>query len=171
MYLGLMISAMNDKPYLLEYNCRMGDPETQNIALYLEKNNVDFLDLIGFDNEKYPDNFNLSFIDDNNYSGFCCTIVLAAKGYPDSPVKDFYLDLSNIEDNDSVKIFHAGTKVSKGAIKVTGGRILTVNAFDNDKQNAIDLAYENIYKIKAYNDSDLKNENNELIFFRTDIGS
>jgi len=171
MYLGLMISTMNDKPYLLEYNCRMGDPETQNIALYLEKNNVDFLDLIGFDNEKYPDNFNLSFIDDNNYSGFCCTIVLAAKGYPDSPVKDFYLDLSNIEDNNSVKIFHAGTKVSKGVIKVTGGRILTVNAFDNDKQNAIDLAYENIYKIKAYNDSGLKNENNELIFFRTDIGS
>ena len=61
--------------------------------------------------------------------------------------------------------------MSKSAIKVTGGRILTVNAFDNDKQNAIDLAYENINKIKAYNDSDLKNENNELIFFRTDIGS
>lgn len=171
MYLGLMISTLDDKPYILEYNCRMGDPETQNIMLYLEKNNIDFLDLIGFDNEKYPDNFNLSFIDDKKYSGFCCTVVLAAKGYPDSPVKDFYIDLSGIKDTDTVKIFHAGTKISKGAIKVTGGRILTVNAFSESKQEAIDLAYENISKIKAFNDSDLKTENNELIFFRTDIGS
>ena len=171
MYLGLMISTTDNKPYLLEYNCRMGDPETQNIMLYLEKNNVDFLDLIGFDNKKYPDNFNLSFIDDKKYSGFCCTVVLAAKGYPNSPINDFYIDLSNVDNNDSIKIFHSGTKISKGAIKVIGGRILTINAFSENKQSAIDLAYENIIKIKAYDDAELKNENNELVFFRTDIGS
>ena len=171
MYLGLMISTNDDKPYLLEYNCRMGDPETQNILMYLDKNEVDFLDLIGFDNSHYPDNFNLSFIDDKKYSGYCCTIVLAAKGYPENPIKDFYIDPSCLEENDSIKIFHAGTKISNGAIRVTGGRILSVNTYSEDKQTAIDLAYNNVSKIKAYTDSGLKNQDDSLVFFRSDIGS
>ena len=171
MYLGLMISTNDDKPYLLEYNCRMGDPETQNILMYLDKNEVDFLDLIGFDNSHYPDNFNLSFIDDKKYSGYCCTIVLAAKGYPENPIKDFYIDLSNLEENDSIKIFHAGTKISNGSIRVTGGRILSVNTYSENKQSAIDLAYNNVSKIKAYTDSDLISEDDSLVFFRSDIGS
>ena len=89
LYLGLMISADDNKPYLLEYNCRLGDPETQNLMMYLNNNNVDFLDLIGYDNSKYPDNFNLTFIDEKNYEGFCCTVVLAADGYPSDPGKIF----------------------------------------------------------------------------------
>jgi phosphoribosylamine--glycine ligase len=171
MYLGLMISTNDDKPYLLEYNCRMGDPETQNIIMYLDKNEVDFLDLIGFDNSHYPDNFNLSFIDDKKYSGYCCTIVLAAKGYPENPIKDFYIDLSDLEDNDSIKIFHAGTKISNGAIRVTGGRILSVNTYSEDKKSAVDLAYNSVSKIKAYTDSNLRNQDDSLVFFRSDIGS
>ena len=171
MYLGLMFSTSDDKPYILEYNCRMGDPETQNILMYLDKNNVDFLDLIGFDNNDYPDNFNLSFVDHKDISGFCCTVVLAAKGYPVNPVKDFYLDTSKVKETNNIKVFHAGTKISNGAIKVTGGRILTVNAFSDTKQTAIDLAYENISKIRAFSDSDLKNEQSDLVFFRNDIGS
>ena len=171
MYLGLMFSTSDDKPYILEYNCRMGDPETQNILMYLDKNNVDFLDLIGFDNNDYPDNFNLSFVDHKDISGFCCTVVLAAKGYPINPVKDFYLDTSKVKETNNIKVFHAGTKISNGAIKVTGGRILTVNAFSDTKQTAIDLAYENISKIRAFSDADLKNEQSDLVFFRNDIGS
>ena len=171
MYLGLMFSTNDNKPYVLEYNCRMGDPETQNILMYLDKNNVDFLDLIGFNNSGYPDNFNLSFVDYTDISGFCCTVVLAAKGYPINPIKDFYLDTSKLEDVSDVKVFHAGTKISNGAIKVTGGRILTINAFSNTKQGAIDLAYENISKIKAFSDAELKNEASDLVFYRNDIGS
>ena len=171
LYLGLMISADNNKPYLLEYNCRLGDPETQNLMMYLYSNDVDFLDLIGFDNSKYPDNFNLTFIDENKYEGFCCTIVLAADGYPSNPQKDFYLDLSEIDEMENLKVFHAGTRISNGSIKVTGGRILSVNTCCEKKQDAIDLAYDNIRKIKAYTDSNLENEEKSLIFFRTDIGS
>ena len=171
MYLGLMISTTDNKPYILEYNCRMGDPETQNILMYLDKNSIDFLDLIGFDNTNYPDNFNLSFVGHEDISGFCCTVVLAAKGYPSNPIKDFYLDTTQIDELNNVKVFHAGTKISNGAIKVTGGRILSVNAFSNNKQKAIDLAYENISKIRAFSDAELKNEAPDLIFFRSDIGS
>ena len=170
-YLGLMLSTTDNKPYVLEYNCRMGDPETQNILMYLDKNHVDFLDLIGFNNVDYPDNFNLSFVDHKDISGFCCTIVLAAKGYPTNPIKDFYLDLSQIEEKENVKVFHAGTKISNGSIKVSGGRILSINAFSDNKQDAIDIAYENISKIKAFSDSELKNEDSDLVFFRSDIGS
>ena len=171
LYLGLMISADNDKPYLLEYNCRMGDPETQSIMMYLHKNDIDFLDLIGFDNSKYPDNFNLTFIDNKKYSGFSCTVVLAAKGYPTNPEKDFYLDLSDIKETENLKIFHAGTKISNGSFRVTGGRILSVNVCCETKEESIDLAYESIKKIKAYKDAELKDEDTSLIFYRTDIGS
>ena len=57
--------------------------------MYLNNNDVDFLDLIGFDNTSYPDNFNLTFIDEKKYSGYCCTIVLAADGYPKAHEKIF----------------------------------------------------------------------------------
>ncbi len=97
--------------------------------------------------------------------------MLAATGYPESPKKDFYLDLSEIKESANLKIFHAGTKISSGAIKVTGGRILSINTCSENKQEAIDLAYENIEKVKAFRDSELKNEDSSLVFFRKDIGS
>ena len=166
-----MISVEDNKPYLLEYNCRLGDPETQNLMVYLYKNSVDFLDLIGFDNSQYPDNFNLTFLDDKKYTGYCCTIVLAASGYPTNPRTGFYLDLSKVEETPNLKLFHAGTKINNGSIMVTGGRILSVNACCDTKQEAIDLAYENIRKIKTYNDSELREEDSSLAFFRSDIGT
>lgn len=171
LYLGLMISADDDKPYILEYNCRMGDPETQNLILHLDANNIDFLDLIGFDNSKYPDNFNLSFINDNEYKGYCCTVVLAANGYPADPNINFYIDTSNVEETDELKIFHAGTRINNGSIQVIGGRILSLNAFSHDKQTAIDQAYDNITKIRAFEDCEHTKENPSLVFFRKDIGS
>ena len=171
LYLGLMISGESNKPYILEYNCRMGDPETQNLALHLDANKVDFLDLIGYDNSNYPDNFNLNFIEDNDYSGYCCTIVLAAKGYPDNPKTGFYIDINNIKEDNNLKIFHAGTRIKNGSLEVVGGRILSVNAFSTNKQEAIDKAYENISKIRAFTDFNLTEENESLIFFRSDIGT
>ena len=138
--------------------------------MYLDKNEVDFLDLIGFDNSQYPDNFNLSFIDNKKYSGYCCTIVLAATGYPEKPIKDFYIDLSDIHESENLKVFHAGTVMENNRIKSIGGRILTINTFGSDRQKCIDLAYDNIKKIRTYTDIDFKDEDNGLTFFREDIG-
>ena len=81
------------------------------------------------------------------------------------------MNIPQINDVDNIKIFHAGTRISNGAVRVTGGRILSVNAFSDIKQDAIDLAYEYISKIRAYNDADLKSENPDLVFYRKDIGS
>ena len=85
--------------------------------------------------------------------------------------KDFYLDLSEIIENDFLKIFHSGTIIENGKVKVTGGRILSINVTAANKESATSLAYENIKKIKAYNDRELKIENNDLIFYRQDIGN
>ena len=102
---------------------------------------------------------------------YCCNIVLAAQGYPGQFKKDFFLDLSEVIENDSIKIFHAGTIADNGKVKVTGGRILTINVITKDKATAIDIAYENIKKIKAYEDKDFQKENDDLIFYREDIGN
>ena len=70
-----------------------------------------------------------------------------------------------------LKIFHAGTIIHDEKVKVTSGRILTINVIAKDKDTAVKIAYENIRKIKAYEDKDFQKENNSLIFFREDIGN
>ena len=168
LYIGLMIDSAN-KIKVLEYNCRMGDPETQNLMITLENKNIDLLEMIL--NNPITDirDLNVAELDQKN-NEYCCTIVLAAKGYPNSYEKGFYIDISNIKENLKVKIFHAGTILDDGKICVTGGRILTVNAFSEDKEKAINIAYENIKNIRVFEDKDMSIENNDLVFFREDIG-
>ena len=169
LYIGLMIDSAN-KIKVLEYNCRMGDPETQNLMITLENKNIDLLEMIL--NNPITDirDLNVAELDQKN-NEYCCTIVLAAKGYPNSYEKGFYIDTSNIKENLKVKIFHAGTILDDDKICVTGGRILTVNAFSEDKEKAINIAYENIKNIRVFEDKDMSIENNDLVFFREDIGN
>jgi len=138
--------------------------------LYLDNQEVDLYDYIESTTINSFKDFNVLKSDDN-LSNYCCTIVLAAKGYPGEYKKDFYLDISEIQESKTLKIFHAGTTIDDNKIKVTGGRILTVNVFGKNKNEAINLAYENIKKIKAFEDKDFKVQNQGLIFFREDIGS
>ena len=176
LYIGLMIDNNNDIK-VLEYNCRLGDPETQNLMLTLENQNIDLYDLIVNPLEIRQEqwDFNLLRIDDKESSywesSYCCTIVLAAKGYPDAYVKDFFIDISNVKQSDKIKIFHAGTVINNNKIQATGGRILTVNVFADTKKEAVSLAYENIKKIKAFEDKDFKIQNQSLVFYRDDIGN
>ncbi|MAQ72730.1 MAG: hypothetical protein CMD49_00270, partial [Gammaproteobacteria bacterium] len=173
LYIGLMINKEGNAN-VLEYNCRLGDPEAQNIMMILDFKDIDLLDLIL--EESDPNTSELvndinkqSLITDE--SVYCCNIVLAAQGYPGQFKKDFFLDLSEVIENDFIKIFHAGTIADNGKVKVTGGRILTINVIAKDKATAIDIAYENIKKIKAYEDKDFQKENGDLIFYREDIGN
>ena len=167
LYLGLMIDR-NNNIKVLEYNCRMGDPETQNLMIYLENMNIDFLKLIV--DKKYDGNSdcNLDYINEKKH--YSCTLVLAANGYPSAYKKDFYIDLSDIKESENLKIFHAGTVMEDGRIKSIGGRILTINTFGSDRRKCIDLAYENIKKIRTFTDKEFENEDSELTFFREDIG-
>ena len=168
LYIGLMIDNAN-KIKVLEYNCRMGDPETQNLMLTLENKGIDFLDMILNDPITNIQDLNIANFDQDS-KGYCCTIVLAAKGYPESYAKGFYIDMRNIIENENIKIFHAGTTLDGNKICSTGGRILTVNAYAENKEKAINIAYENIKKIKVFQDKNMSIENNNLVFFREDIG-
>jgi len=77
LYLGLMIDSDNNIK-VLEYNCRLGDPETQNLMLYLTNKGISLLDLIE-NNPRLPvQDYNLDRLNSENQD-YCCTIVLAAK--------------------------------------------------------------------------------------------
>jgi phosphoribosylamine--glycine ligase len=97
--------------------------------------------------------------------------VLAAIGYPGEYKKGFYIDHSDVIENNNLKIFHAGTTLKNNKFQSTGGRILTVNAYSDTKENALAAAYENIKKIKIYEDEDMKIQNQDLVFYREDIGN
>ena len=131
---------------------------------------IDFLDMILNDPMTNIQDLNIANFDQDG-EGYCCTIVLAAKGYPESYEKGFYVDMKNIIENENIKIFHAGTMLDGNKICSTGGRILTVNTYAKNKEKAISIAYENIKKIKVFQDKNMNIENNNLVFFREDIGS
>tara|TARA_B100000029_G_scaffold484377_1_gene536520 strand:+ start:10884 stop:12227 length:1344 start_codon:yes stop_codon:yes gene_type:complete len=172
LYIGLMVNQECEVK-VLEYNCRLGDPETQNIMVTLNNENIDLLDMILYENQEYgimppPPIEPSKFSSEYQYS---CTVVLASKGYPDDYKKNYFLDISSVIEKPYLKIFHSGTIIFNGKIKVIGGRILSVNAVAKDKETAVKLAYDNIKKIKAFEDEDFTKENKDLIFFREDIGN
>ena len=168
LYLGLMIDSDNNIK-VLEYNCRLGDPETQNLMLYLTNKGISLLDLIE-NNPRLPvQDYNLDRLDSENQD-YCCTIVLAAKGYPESYKKDFFIDLSSIRENENVKIFHSGTVMHNSKIKAIGGRILSVNVYSKNKEEAVTKAYSTIKAIRCYEDEEFSVENNDYVFYREDIG-
>ena len=149
-FFGLMITKKG--VYLLEYNMRMGDPETQAVLPLLEN---DLLELI----EKSFDK-KLLEIKVNWKPLHSCCVVAAAGGYPESYRKGDeitgVLDFKESEDN---KIFICGAKVENGKLLTNGGRVLNAVALGNTLEEAQKKAYEL-----------LKTINFEGMYFRKDIG-
>ena len=115
LYAGLMI--VNNEPYLIEYNVRMGDPECQTI---LPKLTSDLLELVIACCEE-----NLANIEINWHDKKSLCVVLCAKGYPDNYKKNLLIegiDKINLKENEL--IYHAGTKINKNKIYSNGGRVL-----------------------------------------------
>ena len=169
LYIGLMIDGLNNIK-VLEYNCRLGDPETQNLMLTLENKEIDLIDLILNQPISTIKDINLDRIEKVDHS-FCCTLVLAARGYPGEYNKNFYINCSEIVESNKLKVFHAGTVLDDNKLKSIGGRILTVNVYADNKEDAVSSAYENIRKIKIFEDKEMKIQNQKLVFYREDIGN
>ena len=145
-FFGIMITKKG--VYLLEYNVRLGDPETQ-VVLYLMKS--DLVDIINSALDKKLSDFDLQW-----YDGNACCVVAASKGYPKS-YKTGY-EITGIDDvND--KVFCAGVTLENGVYKTAGGRVLCTSARGNSLDDAIDKAYSDIKKVKF-----------EGIYYRNDIG-
>ena len=139
LYGGLIIK--NGEPYLLEYNCRFGDPETQVILPGLEEDLVPLLLKCASGN---LGEVKLSW--DNSR---CVCVVIASRGYPESSSKGDIIDgLSELEKGDETVIFHAGTKRKGRDIVTNGGRVLGVVAKASSFKESRQKVYSAIKNIK-----------------------
>lgn len=168
LYAGLMISKNPDatnKIKVLEFNCRMGDPETQPIMMRLKTN---FADLI-----EHAIDGTLNQIDTEWDRRVALGVVLAAQNYPQTPKKGdviTFLTKNNINISNAEKeeikennsyVFHAGTAISAdGKIVTNGGRVLCVTALGDSTKIAQKIAYEEVGKISW-----------DGMHFRHDIGN
>ena len=138
LYAGLMIK--DNEPKLIEYNVRFGDPECQVIIPRLEN---DLVELLVNVKEKNLDNYTLKWKEN-----FAITIVLAAKGYPESyETGDEIKGLDVIDNIDDVEIIHAGTKNKNNKIITSGGRVLNINGYGKNLVDAKEKAYSLVKKI------------------------
>jgi phosphoribosylamine--glycine ligase len=136
LYAGLMIDA-HGKPKTLEFNCRMGDPETQPIMMRLK---TDLVDVMLAATEPGPhgklDQIELQW-DRRTALG----VVIAAHGYPMQPRKGDLLSGLPKEEEDAV-VFHAGTTQVEGKLRTSGGRVLCVTVLADNVRLAQQRAYE-----------------------------
>ncbi|WP_310646087.1 phosphoribosylamine--glycine ligase [Limnohabitans sp.] len=153
LYAGLMIDPQGQVK-TLEFNCRMGDPETQPIMMRLKTDLVDVLLAATANNaEERFDDFALEW-DRRTAVG----VVMAAHGYPMSPRKGDVIG-GLPQDTDDAVVFHAGTQMVDGLITTTGGRVLCVTALGGTIKLAQQLAYETAKGIHF-----------DGVQYRTDIG-
>ena len=149
-YAGLMLTSSG--PKVIEFNCRFGDPECQALMPLMGKEFASVLFACAKGElENAP---KLTF---KKKRSAC--IVAASKGYPESYQKGDKIDI-NIESNSSLQVFHAGTTVDKSDNIITsGGRVLSIVAQGESFDEAFELAYSNLKKIKF-----------DGMHFREDIG-
>jgi phosphoribosylamine---glycine ligase len=152
LYGGLMMTD-DGKPYVLEFNARMGDPETQPL-LFKMKSDI-FPILLGCAEGNLKALKSIEWHD-----GVSICVVIASGGYPDKPEKGKAIKgLDDLKNSKDVMVFHAGTRKKGGEILTSGGRVLGITALGNGYEDAIKKVYEAISYI-----------NFEGMQYRKDIG-
>jgi phosphoribosylamine--glycine ligase len=150
LYAGLMLTS--DGPKVLEFNCRLGDPETQATFLRLDDN---FAEIARDAADGALEIGNMNW----RKEAVAC-VVLAAEGYPGSPRKGD--EISGIGDAmalSGVTVYHAGTSLEDEKLTTSGGRVLSVCGRGSILSEALDAAYEGVSKISF-----------EGMWYRSDIG-
>lgn len=132
LYAGLMIDKQG-RPKTLEFNTRMGDPETQPILMRLKSDLIEVL-LAATDGT-------LDKVELDWDRRFALGVVVAAAGYPASPRKGDAITGLPVDTDDAV-VFHAGTALDEGTLRVTGGRVLCVTALGDSAKLAQQRAYQ-----------------------------
>lgn len=147
-FIGLMIN--DNKPKVLEFNVRFGDPETQSILLRLDTDLYDIMNAVAMKQLK-----NITIKWENNFAG---CLVLASNGYPNEYEKGKIITgLKNV--NDDIIIFHAGTKIINNQLVTNGGRVLNICASGKDLDEV---------RAKLYNAASVINFDGK--YYRKDIG-
>lgn len=146
-FIGLI--NVNNEPIVIEYNVRMGDPETEVVIPRIKSDLVELF--VAVANEKL-DEFTLE-IDDRSAT----TVMLVSGGYPEDYEKGKLI--SGLENIEGSIVFHAGTKLENNNVLTNGGRVMAITSYGNDFQEAIKKSYQNVYKL-----------NFDKMYFRKDIG-
>lgn len=147
LFMGLM--NVNNEPYVIEYNVRLGDPEAQAILPRLRSDLLDLFEGIvtGTLSESHVD------VDDKT----TVTVMLASDGYPGKYAVGH--PISGVDMVDQAYVFQSGTEMKNGSLVTKGGRVLSLTAFGKDVEQAIANTYKSVPLIAF-----------EGMYFRTDIG-
>jgi phosphoribosylamine--glycine ligase len=144
LYAGLMLTEAG--PKVLEFNCRLGDPETQVVLPLLA---TDLVDVIDAALDGGLDRHHLSWVD-----GAACTVVLAAEGYPEHPRRGDPLSGLDEASTEDRLVFHAGTARAAparsndpGPVLTAGGRVLSVTGLGVDVPSAAEAAYRGVSEV------------------------